>query len=424
MNEAFELLERAPAVPETDRRTAILEAEEEACFRFFWETASQSPKTYGLIPDNDVNPDMCSVASVGFGLAALPVGVHRGWISYGAGEERALGTLLTLNTKIEAVHGFYRHFLHMKTGERWGKSEISIIDTGLLVMGALCAGVYFGGRVREEAEKLAAAVDWDWYRNPATNTFYMGCDDGAHPGAHFGAWDMYAEQLLLYVLACGSPTHPLPAGIYYDCPMRQGGYGGAEGIWHSPGGALFVYQFSHAFIDFSGRRDKRGIDWFQNSVKASVANRRYCMDRAKKFRTYGPDSWGLTACDTPKGYSGLPGTPPSYIDNDVYNDGTVAPYGAIGSIVFTPEESLSAMEHYAADPRLWGRYGFLDAFNLDVEPAWYSDRVIGIDKGVSLLMLENYRSGLVWSAVMRSPIVQKGLEVMEIRPFPEGKTAK
>lgn len=393
----------------------ILDAEAKASFDFFWNTASMEESSYGLIPDNTLNHEMCSIASVGYGLAAICVGVHRGWITREEGEERAYRTLVTMNTKPETIHGFYYHFLWMDTGERYRESELSVIDTALLVGGALCAGAYFGGRVLQQANEMYERVHWDWYRNPETNCFYMGYDDRGHPNEHFGAWDMCAEQLIMYVLACGSPTHPLPADIYYDCPMSKDSYDGIEDIYHSPGGALFVYQFSHAFIDFRNKRDARGIDWFENSVKATLANRRWCINHSGRFKTYHANAWGLTACETPAGYSGAPGTAPSLVDNAKINDGTVAPCGAVGSVAFTPEESIQAMEFYASMPELWCEYGFIDAYNLDVEPAWYSERVIGIDKGIGLLMIENLRSGLIWETVMQHPCVRKGLEVMQIR---------
>ena len=393
----------------------ILDAEAKASFDFFWNTASTAEASYGLIPDNSVNHAMCSIASIGFGLPAIVIGVHRGWITREAGEERAWRTLVTMNTKPQTIHGFYYHFLEMDTCRRYRDCELSVIDTALLVAGALCAGAYFGGRVLEQANLMYERVDWDWYRNPETNYFYMGFDDRAHPGRHFGAWDMCAEQLIMYVLACGSPTYPLPESIYYDCPMSKSGYDGIEDIYHSPGGALFVYQFSHAFIDFRNKRDARGIDWFENSVKATLANRQYCINHNHQFRTYHANSWGLTACETPVGYSGAPGTAPSLVDNAKINDGTVAPCGAVGSVAFTPKESIEAMEYYASNPRLWCEYGFVDAYNLDVEPAWYSDRVIGIDKGVGLLMIENLRSGLIWETMMKHPCIRKGMEVMQIK---------
>lgn len=392
----------------------IIELEERKSFDFFWNEASTKAESYGLILDSTVNPDMASIASVGFGMGAVVIGVHRKWITWEEGEERAFGTLRTMNTGVENIHGFYYHFLDMNTGTRYNKSELSIIDTALFVMGALCAAQYFKGRVLDEFEQIYRRIDWDWYRNKETNQFYMGYDEPAHPGQHVGAWNVCAEQMIMYILACGSPTFPLPADIYYDCPMEKGDYQEYTDIYHSVTGSLFVYQFSHAFIDFRNRKDKRGIDWFENSVKATLANRRFCMEHAGKFKTYGEHAWGLTACDTPCGYSGDPGAPPSFVDNCSLNDGTVPPCGAIGSIVFTPEESICAMNSYYSNPKLWSKYGFIDAYNLDVNPPWYSKGVIGIDKGIGLLMIENYRSGLIWNLVMENTYIKRAMEILEI----------
>lgn len=393
----------------------IITLEEKGCFDFFWNEVSRSEAGFGLIRDNTMMADMASIASVGFGLCAIPIGVHNHWITWEEGEERAYRTLVTMDTNVDQLHGFYYHFLEMDTGKRYNNCECSIIDTALFVMGALAAAQYFKGRVAQVFERIYGRIDWDWYRNKETNQFYMGYDDQAHPGKHFGAWDLYAEQLIMYVLACGSPTHPLPESIYYDCPLDADDYGPYKDIYHSHTGSLFVYQFSHAFLDLMGKTDKRGIDWFENSVKATRANRQFCMDHSGQFKTFHGNSWGMTACDSPRGYSGIFGAPPSRIDNVRENDGTIPPCGAIGSIVFTPQETIAAMEDYHKNSKLWGIYGFIDAYNLDVEPAWYSQGYIGIDKGISIVMLENYKSGLIWDLVSDSPYVKKGMEVLGIK---------
>lgn len=393
----------------------IVELEEKACFDFFWNEVSTEEATYGLIRDNTKHRNMASIASVGYGLGAIAIGVHRNWITFEEGEERAYRTLHTMNTKIENLHGFFYHFIDMRDGSRYDYCELSVIDTALMVMGAVCAAEFFKGRVMEEFETMYSRIDWDWFRNKETNQFYMGYDDKGHPGVLFGAWDVYAEQLIMYVLACGSPTHPLPADIYYDCPMEKDDYKQYKDIYHSPQGALFVYQFSHAFLDFRNKKDRRGIDWFENSVKATLANRQFTIDNADKFKTYNENAWGMTACDTPTGYTGAPGAAPSSVDNININDGTIPPCGPVGSIAFTPEESIAAMNYFYENPKLWSEYGFIDAYNLDVTPEWYADMIIGIDKGISILMIENYRTSFIWDLVMGNKYIKKGMEVLEIR---------
>jgi hypothetical protein len=185
---------------------------------------------------------------------------------------------------------------------------------------------------------------------------------------------------------------------------------------HSKVGSLFTYQFSQAWLDLRGTVDADGLAWFENSRRASVAARRYCIDNPEGSRTYGPDSWGLTACNGPTGYSGSYGAPPSGWDGvPVFrNDGTIPPCGAAGSLPFTPEESTAALAHYAALPRLSGRYGFVDAYNLDVD--WYDTRVIGIDKGITLLMIENFATGLPWALFGASATARRGLRACGILP--------
>ncbi|WP_062236063.1 glucoamylase family protein [Fictibacillus sp. FJAT-27399] len=393
----------------------LLELESKHSFLFFWNetnTDCGSPG-FGLIRDRAPgDPDMCSVASVGYGLTALVIGAEREWISRDAAYERADGTLNTLLLNAEEVNGFFYHFLSMETGKRARKSEVSIIDTAIALCGAMTAGEYFGGKIKEKTQQLYERVNWEWYRNPETNQFYMGYTPER---GHWGAWDLYAEQFMMYFLAAASPTHPVNPEMFYDFHRQVSSYGDGPLFIYTWLGSLFTFQFSHAWFDLQNKTDQDGIDWWENSVKATLAHRQYCIDESKTFKTYGPNSWGLTACDGPAGYSGRYGAPPSGRDgaNDLHHpDGTVPPAGAIGSIVFTPQESMEAMQHYYNNvPELWGEYGFIDAYNLDVTPAWFGTNVIGIDKGISLLMIENYRSGLVWKWFMKNEYAQKGLQL-------------
>lgn len=390
----------------------IIEREEKKCFEFFWKEVSLSEESYGLIRDNTVLKDMCSIASVGFGLPAIVIGIERGYITREEGEERVLGTLKTMRDKTERVHGFLYHFLDMNTAKRFNMCELSIIDTAIFLMGALTVGEYFGGEIAEIAEELYREVDWDWYRNPQKNQFYMGYSE--RQNGHFGAWDHYAEQFMMYFLSVAAPEHPVDPTIFYDCPLFCNSYKDSGIIYHSHGGGLFVYQFSHAFIDFRGKKDRRGIDWFENSVRATKANRQYCIDNPLKLKTYGENAWGMTACTTPAGYTGAMGGLPCVGMKQLLPDGTIPPCGPIGSIVFTPEESIAAMEFFAQDEKLWGEYGFIDAYNFDVpEGKWYAKEYIGIDKGISILMIENYRSELIWKLTNQNKYIKKAFELLE-----------
>ncbi len=388
---------------------AVIEQEAKGCFDFFWNEANTDPASpgYGLVRDKDTSQSPCSIAAAGFGLSALPIGVESGWVGRQDAEARARGTLETFS-RLERTHGFFFHFLDMDSGARFHGCEVSVIDTALLACGMITAGEYFGGTVKELAEELVAGIDWPWYRDPARDQFRMGY----WPERGFeGAWSFGDEQLVMYVLGAGSTAHPTPGSMFYSFTRKTGSYGGGAPLIHSTVGSIFTYQFSHAWVDFRGTKDRRGVDWFENSVRASRAARQYCMDNPEKLRTLGADSWGLTACDAPYGYCGTYGAPPSGrgLEQGFRNDGTLAPCGAAGSIVFTPEESIFAFTHYASLPDLHGRYGLVDAYNLDTDPPWYDRRVLGIDKGITLLMIENHRSGLVWELFMRNESVRRGL---------------
>jgi len=215
----------------------------------------------------------------------------------------------------------------------------------------------------------------------------------------------------MYILGAGSMTYPVPGDMFYSF-VRYKRANSLDFIY-SWFGSLFTHQYSHAFIDFRGRLDRYGVDWFDNSVRASLANRDYCIELGRKFKTLHERSWGLTPCQGPFGYQGRYGAGPSGIyDDEHIVDGTVPPSGALGSIVFTPDLSLEALNYYKGQTRLWGEYGLVDAYNLDIKQAWYADSYIGINKGITLLMAENYTSGLVWELFMKNEIVQRGLKVV------------
>lgn len=384
-------------------------------YNFFIKEANlnKNSKGYGLVRDKTILADnIASIASVGYALGALVIGVEHKWLKYDKAYNRANKTLDTFINNVEGENGFYYHFVNIETGRREWNCELSIIDTGIFICGAITAGEYFGGEVRKKAELLYKRINWEWYRNKDTNYFYMGYSPEK---GFWGKWDMYAEQLMLYVLGVSSPTFPIDKSMYYEFIRERSNYKDIKDIIYTYCGTLFTYQFSHAWIDFRNKKDLDGIDWFENSIKAIKANREYCMDNMKNYKTYGPNSWGLTACLGPKEYSGGYGAKPCKTDLEIENDGTVAPCGAIGSIVFTPKESIEAMEYlYNTFPKLWGRYGFKDGYNLDGEKPWFAKEYIGIDKGIEILMIENYLNGTIWKYFMKNKYVQEGLEKLGI----------
>ena len=390
----------------------VIEYEMRGAFNFFWEQANTDPDSagYGLIRDRfPGSPGIASMASVGYGLTAYIIGVEKGYITYDEGYERASGTMDTL-LSMDRTEGFYYHFVDMQTGERAWNSEVSSIDSSILFMGVLTAGQYFGGDVQTKAEEIYDGVNWPWFLDESRNMFYMAYRPGE---GYAGHWDFYAEQLMMYVLAAGSDTFPVDETPYYTFNRHYGKFGDGEGFIHSWFGSLFTYQFSHAWIDFRGYTDEEEVNWFDNSVAASQAQVDFAIARDDEYLTIGPDAWGITASDGPGGYNGLYGAPPSGFDNNSHKiDDTVAPAGAIGSIIFVPEAAIDAMLNYYSIESLKGEYGFVDAYNLTED--WFAKDVIGIDKGISLLMLANYQNDLVYQTSMTNEHILRGLENLQI----------
>lgn len=406
-------LETSPAatLPSVDI-DEIIEFEMKGSFDYFWEQANTDMDSpgYGLIRDRYPGSEgIASIAAVGFGLTAYLVGIEKGYITREAGMERVNHTLDTL-LSLDRVEGFYYHFLDMKTGKRAWNSEVSSIDTAILMMGVLSAGEYFAGEIETKAQELYEEVNWTWFLDESRNMFYMAY----RPEKGFeGHWDFYAEQLMLYVLAAGSDTHPIDSLPYYTFTRHKAKYGTGQPFIHSWFGSIFTHQFSHAWIDFRGRTDKKEVNWFENSVEASLAQVNFAAAMDEKYLTLGPNAWGLTACDGPDGYNGLYGAPPSGFDNKAHLvDDTVPPAGAIGSIVFVPEAAERAMAYYYSLDQLNGKYGFLDAFNLSRD--WYANDWIGIDKGITLLMLANYQDNIVYKITMENKSILQGLNLLEI----------
>ena len=399
------------AAPSSSPEQAIAE-EMKGSFDFFWEQANTTPGSpgYGLIRDRYPGSEgIASMASVGFGLTAYLIGVEKGYITKEQAQERVSQTLDTL-LAMERTEGFYYHFVDLQSGKRAWESEVSSIDTSILMMGVLSAGQYFGGEIEAKARQIYEAVNWPWFLDDSRQMFYMAY----RPEKGFeGHWDFYAEQLMMYVLAAGSPTHPVDETPYYTFTRDVKAYGDGQPFIHSWFGSLFTYQYSHAWIDFRDYTDREGVNWFDNSVAASIAQYNFAVHMDSKYETLGPNAWGLTACDGPDGYNGLYGAPPSGFANDQnVVDDTVAPCAAIGSIIFTPEQSKQALLNYASIPELKGQYGLVDAYNLTKN--WYDKDVIGIDKGITLLMLANAENDFVHQVMMQNEVILNGLSQLEL----------
>ncbi len=395
--------------------SVFLDLVQRASFDFFWQEANASN---GLIKDRSASGAPCSIASVGFGLTAITIAIDRGWITREAGRTRVLNTLKTFWTKPQGretsgrigYKGFFYHFLDMNTALRTWNSELSSIDTALLLAGILDMKQYFTASetaendIRALADSIYQRVDWNWMRN-----FQPNITLGWHPETGFinAWWNGYNEAMIMTLLAIGSPTHPIAAtawNAWTSGYQWQTHYGYSYVIFPP----LFGHQYSHCWIDFRNLQDAymrgKGIDYFENSRRATLAARAYSIANPRRHKGYGENVWGITACDGPTGYAAR-GAPPAQND-----DGTIAPTAAASSIPFTPQESMAAMRHMYDTYRtqLWMKYGFRDAFNLNVN--WWASDVIGIDEGPIVLMIENYRTGKVWQRFMQNADVQRGLE--------------
>ena len=376
------------------------------CYNYFIKTSNykEGSSGYGLALDRYSNKASSSIAATGFLLASYPVFVEQGYMTKESAfdiVDKSLDTLLAIqNDNSTSYAGCISHFVDISTGVRLGESEVSTIDTAILVSGAIAAGEYFEGSVKQKATQLWSNVDYTQFAITKNNRPYISMGVKS-PSNHtqLSPWDYYAEQLMIYILGAGNPNenHRISATFYKNITKNKGVYKGIEHIY-SWFGSLFTYQFSHAFFNFKEYNDYKGVNYFTNSVNASKTAYQYCQDRSEYYKSFSESSWGLTACDTPLGYSGLLGTPPrGYQDASIeYQriEGTVAPTAALGSMPFTPEESYRALKYYQSLNQLNDSYfGLRDSFNLDfVGQEWFCGDFIGIDKGIEVLQLYNFKN--------------------------------
>lgn len=361
-----------------------------------------SDKVTGLTRDSSRSGSPASVAATGFSVAAIAIGQDRGWIAKDQAYAQIEKTLRTLLFKADHEKGFFYHFLDPREAERVWNSEASSIDTAIAVAGALVAGQYFPGTdVETMAKEIYERIEWPWMLN-GTSLMCMGWKPESGFLPHY--WDSYNELLILLALAIGSPTHPIPAQAWQAWDRFEDTYNGKT-IVYSHSGSLFTYQYPHAFIDFRNL-DDRGINYFENSKRAAAANREYSLSFDSEYQSYEADSWGLSASVGPGGYKAYGGKPGQGL-----HDGTIAPYAAIASINFTPEESVKAVRRFydMYGRELYGGYGFKAAFNWDKH--WWAQEYLGIDQGITVLMLENFlNDGAVWKKFMALAAIQRWIE--------------
>jgi len=438
------------------RLDPLLDELQERAFRYFWELANPAN---GLVPDRWPTPSFSSVAAIGFGLTAYPIGAERGWISREEARGRVLTTLRFLRDApqgpqgagVAGYRGLLYHFLDMQTGARYETVELSTIDSALFLAGALFCQSYFDGdhpdeaAIREIADALYRRADWTFAR-PRPPRLGMGWTP--EHGHLESDWHGYDEAMLLHLLAIGSPTHPVGKDAW-DAFASTYVWATFQGQEHVQFGPLFGHQYSHVWVDFRGIQDDymrgKGIDYFENSRRATLSQRAYAIANPEGFAGYGPDMWGLTACDGPadvervvrasandrvREVNGKPVRFRTYSARAAsttwsFDDGTLAPTAAAGSLPFAPELCLAALKEmrvrYGA--HLWGRFGFLDAFNptftfTDVAvhhgavvpgAGWFDTDWLGIDQGPIVAMIENHRSGLVWRTMRKNRYLVDGL---------------
>ena len=393
------------------------------CYTYFTYATNYEENSpgYGLTLDRWTQKDLSSIAATGFLLASYPVFVEEGLMEKEAASaivDKTFDTILRMQADEETSYaGCLSHFVNKSTGKRYdSSSEISTIDTAILVSGAITASEYFVD-TKEKANQIWSNVDFNQFvvKKGGKSYISMGVKD-LEKMTLLGAWDYYAEQSMIYIIGAGNPNaeHRISSLYYKNITKNTGTYGGISHIY-SWFGSLFTYQYSQAFFNFKKYNDDKGRNYFTNSVNASKTAYQYCVDNKNSYKTFSENSWGLTACDTPLGYSGLLGTPPrGYSDSSrdyLMIQGTIAPTAALGSMPFTPEESMRALRYYQSLDKLNDQYfGLRDAFNLDFNGSeWYCADYIGIDKGIEVLQLYNYKNtDFVSNLAMNNPYVIEG----------------
>ena len=434
----------------------------ERTFRYFWDTTDTEKC---LAPDRWPSNPFSSIAATGFALTAYGIGAERGYVTRAEAAERTRDCLRFYWTAPQGAgvagatgyKGFFYHFLKNDDGTRFRDVELSTVDTSLFLGGALFAQSYFDrddpveAEIRNLAEKIYTRVDWTFVQRTNTGTQARnlansrGITMGWKPEKGFEThdWVGYNEGMLVYVLALGSPTHPVgkdawDKGWAADLEKDWGTYYGQEHLQFEP---MFGHQYSHVWVDFRGIRDDfmraKGIDYFENSRRATLAQRAYGADNPNKWAGYSADIWGWTASDGP-GYSegeySVNGTPRNFNTYmargvsaiRVVDDGTIVPTAAGGSVAFAPEVTIPALMAMRTQygSRLYTRYGFKDAFNpsftftdadsksgaVDPVHGWVANDYLGIDQGPILAMMENHRSELVWKVMRKNPHIVRGLK--------------
>ncbi len=404
---------------------ALLDTVQHAAFLYFWEGAEpnsgMAPERInmnGIYPQNDRN--VVTTGGSGFGLMALLTGIKRGYISKEQAFQR-FEKIISFLEKSDRFHGAWPHWLYGKTGKvkPFSKKDDGgdLVETAFLVQGLLCVRQYFKDGSRKERQladridKLWKEVDWQWFTK-GENVLYW------HWSPDYD-WQMnfpihgYNECLITYILAASSPTHGVSAKVYHEGWAENGKiespsvfYGDTLQLFRqgraAMGGPLFWAQYSYLGFDPKGLKDEYADYWKEN-VNQTLINYTWCVKNPLHYKGYGSDSWGLTASYSVKGYA-------AHAPGEQTDLGVISPTAAISSIPYTPEKSLKAMRHWYEEmsDKLWGVYGFYDAFSETAD--WYPEKYLAIDQGPQVVMIENYRTGMLWKLFMSCPEVQEGLK--------------
>jgi hypothetical protein len=391
---------------------------QQTAYLYFRKYTNLNPdsKGFGLVLDHSEKQHVASIAGTGFYLSSLVIGVENGWISKQDALQEALLTVSTLKDLPHAF-GFFAHFLEFETGNRYGKTEYSTIDTALCLCGVLTVDGFFkDAELSKHASDLMNRLEWDSliFERQGKTLLHMAYnpDKGGSyvekkPG-FIHQWDMFAEQLMMYVMIAGQ-KHKDAMKLYEGFDRIKGSYEGIEYIY-SPGNALFVYQFPLAWLNLKEIKDADGISWFENAKKATLAHRQFAI-KHPQFKTFSSSLFGCSASDTPFGYRVWGAYPNS--DHRLNTDGTVAPFSMIGSLPMCPDIILDSIDAMKKIEGLWGPCGFYDAFNFEGETPWISKRYYAINKGLELLMVNAHLSQDVYKAFMNHPIIKTGLEVLK-----------
>ncbi|MBA4259242.1 MAG: beta-glucosidase [Chitinophaga sp.] len=415
---------RASLDPIAANDTALFRKVQAATFQYFWDGAEpvsglarERVHLDNIYPQND--QDVVTSGGGGFGVMAILVGIERGFITRAQGVKR-LETILHFLETADRFHGAWPHWWNGKTGKVKPFSKYDdggdLVESSFMLQGLLCVRQYFKNGNKQEkaiaarADKLWKEVDFNFYRNNQ-NVLYWHWSPNHEWKMNF-AVKGYNECLIMYILAASSPTHAVPAEVYHEGWAMNGKIKDTTVSYNLPlslkhqgnppnGGPLFWAHYSYLGLDPRGLKDKYANYWDETVNQAKI-NYEWCVQNSEGFKGYGPNNWGLTASYSVKGYAG-------HAPSKERDKGVISPTAALSSFPYTPKESMQAMKFWYNEmgDKVWGKYGFYDAFS--VHHNWFLPRYLAIDQGPIVVMMENYRTGLLWKLFMSSPEIQQGL---------------